>query len=392
MADADRKRGADEDDAVVLTRIPREEGVPTVGAVRAACLSKRFYIHPADGDLLVRVLAGWRAAPDDPTRGWSHSRSSPQTATDDVGHIHDSSPRPRFGLFLPYCARFGGADMRSIWKGAVSFGLVSIPVNMYSATESKNVAFHQVHEADAGRVHMKRVCSVDGEEVPYTEIAKGYETDDGRMVVLSADDFAGLPLPSAKTVEVLEFVPLQIIDPIYFDRSYFLEPQQGGVKAYLLLRDALRESGRVAIAKIAVRQRESLAVLRLYGDVMLLNTMLWPDEVRKPEFGFLERESPRPRPQELNMAETLISALAEESFEPDKYVDEYRTAVESLIEAKIAGNEVAEVTASSEGEVLDLMAALAASVKQRASADTAAAKTTGRKPKSAPRRRSPKTA
>jgi DNA end-binding protein Ku len=282
--------------------------------------------------------------------------------------------------------------MRSIWKGAVSFGLVSIPVNMYSATESKNVAFHQVHEADAGRVHMKRVCSVDGEEVPYTEIAKGYETDDGRMVVLSADDFAGLPLPSAKTVEVLEFVPLQIIDPIYFDRSYFLEPQQGGVKAYLLLRDALRESGRVAIAKIAVRQRESLAVLRLYGDVMLLNTMLWPDEVRKPEFGFLERESPRPRPQELNMAETLISALAEESFEPDKYVDEYRTAVESLIEAKIAGNEVAEVTASSEGEVLDLMAALAASVKQRASADTAAAKTTGRKPKSAPRRRSPKTA
>ncbi|MGH3628269.1 MAG: Ku protein, partial [Sciscionella sp.] len=139
--------------------------------------------------------------------------------------------------------------MRSMWKGAVSFGLVSIPIHLYVATESKNISFRQVHVTDGARIQTKRICSADGEEVPYSEVAKGHETEDGGMVILTDADIAALPVPSAKTVEVLEFVPLEAIDPIYFDKSYYLEPQQAAVKPYLLLRDALHKSGQVAIAK-----------------------------------------------------------------------------------------------------------------------------------------------
>src|SRR5215469_1680477 len=157
--------------------------------------------------------------------------------------------------------------MRAMWKGAVSFGLVTIPIQLYAATENKNVTLHQVHEADGARIQYRRFCSAEDKEVPYAEIAKGYELDDGQMVILTNDDLADLPLSTSRTIDVLEFVDIEAIDPIYFDRSYYLEPQKAAAKAYILLRDALHKSGHVAIAKVALRQRESLAVLRVYSDV-----------------------------------------------------------------------------------------------------------------------------
>jgi DNA end-binding protein Ku len=254
--------------------------------------------------------------------------------------------------------------MRAIWKGAVSFGLVSIPVSLYAATETKDIAFHQVHVVDGGRIHDKRICSVDGKEVPYTEVAKGYETPGGEMVILTDDDLASLPVASSKSVEVQEFVPLESIDPIYFDRSYYLEPQNDAVKPYLLLRDALVKYSHVAIAKIALRQRERLAVLRVRADVILLNTMLWPDEVREPDFPFLRQPPPQVRPQELAMAGSLIDSLSDPVFDPTKYKDEYREALQALIEAKIAGREVTTAPAENAGApTMDLMSALRASVE-----------------------------
>ena len=254
--------------------------------------------------------------------------------------------------------------MRAIWKGAVSFGLVSIPVSLYVATESKNIAFRQVHVVDGGRIQDKRICSVDGQEVPYTEVAKGYEMPGGAMVILTDDDLASLPVASSKSIEVQEFVPLESIDPIYFDRSYYLEPQRDAVKPYLLLRDALAKYGRVAIGKIALRQREALAVLRVHADVILLNTMLWPDEVREPAFPFLREPPPQVRPQELALAGWLIESHQDPVFDPAKYKDEYREALQALIEAKIAGKEITTLPSGRAGTpAIDLMSALSASVR-----------------------------
>ncbi|MCU0265626.1 MAG: Ku protein [Actinomycetia bacterium] len=262
--------------------------------------------------------------------------------------------------------------MRTIWKGAVSFGLVTIPVRLYSATEEKDVAFHQVRRSDGSRIRYKRVAEVDGEEVPYAEIAKGYELPTGEVVVLTDEDFADLPLATQKTVEVLQFVPLEQVDPIYFSKSYFLEPEQAGVKPYVLLRSALEQAERVAIVKVALRQRETLACLRARGGVLVLETMLWPDEIRSPDFAFLGEDVPV-RPQEVAMAESLIAALAGD-FDPGEYTDGYREALRQLIDAKVAGREVV-VPAAVEGEtggVVDLMAALRASVEQAKRARAAA--------------------
>lgn len=258
--------------------------------------------------------------------------------------------------------------MRSVWNGQVAFGLVSIPVRLYAATESQNLSFHQVHEKDGGRVHQKRVCSVDGEEVPYPEIAKGYETDDGEMVVLTDQELADVPVPSTKMADVLEFVPLESIDPIYFDKTYFVEPQKAAVKPYLLLRDALHKSGRVAIAKIALRQRESLAAIRVQSDMLMLSTMLWPGEVRTPDFDFLDEEHPQIRPKELSMAASLIESMTDDVFEPEKYHDEYREALVAMVDAKIAGHDTVSPTkpesddSADDDDVSDLLAALSASV------------------------------
>src|SRR4028119_553569 len=186
--------------------------------------------------------------------------------------------------------------MRSIWRGAVSFGLVSIGVKLYSATEDKDVRFHQVHAADGGRVKYKRVCSIDGEEIEYGDIAKGYELPDGQLVILTDDDLAEMPLSTRREIEVLQFVDQAEIDPVHFEKTYYLEPDGPATRPYVLLRDALGNTGRVAITKIALRQRESLAALRVKDGVMVLHTMRWPDEIRRPDFAFPAAAAPRRAP------------------------------------------------------------------------------------------------
>jgi DNA end-binding protein Ku len=252
--------------------------------------------------------------------------------------------------------------VRSIWKGAISFGLVTIPVKLYSATETKDVSFHQVRRSDGSRIKYKRVAAVDGEEVPYGDIAKGYELSSGETVVLTDDDFQDLPLTTSRAIDVLQFVPLEEVDPIYFEKSYYLEPDKAGTKPYVLLRDALEQSGKVAVVKIALRNRESLATLRVRNGVFVLETMLWPDEVRTPDFGFLD-DDVEVRPQELAMAGSLIETLAGD-FDPSQYKDEYREALQQVIEAKVEGREVVQPAPEqpTSGTVVDLMAALRASV------------------------------
>ena len=254
--------------------------------------------------------------------------------------------------------------MRSIWKGSISFGLVSIAVKLYSATDEKDVAFHQVHRDDGGRIKYKRVCSIDGEEVPYNDIAKGFELPDGDMVVLTDDDLAELPLTTSREIDVLQFVPLEQVDPIYFNKSYYLEPDAKATKAYVLLRDTLEESGKVAIVKVALRRREALATLRVREGVLTMETMLWPDEIRTPDFGFLG-ESPEVRKQELAMAASLVDSLSGD-FDPSEYTDHYREALDSVIEAKIEGRDLVPAPDTTEtgkgGKVVDLVAALQASI------------------------------
>ncbi len=253
--------------------------------------------------------------------------------------------------------------MRTVWKGAITFGLVSIPVKLYSATEERDVAFHQVRRSDGSRIRYKRVAAADGEEVSYSDIAKGYELPGGEIVVLTDEDFASLPLSTSQVIEVLEFVPLGQVDPIYFAKSYYLEPDRTGAKPYALLREALERSGRVALVKVAIRSREQLGTLRVRNGIFVLETMLWPDEVRTPDFPFLD-ERVEVRPQELAMAESLIATLAAD-FDPSQYRDSYREALQAVIDAKVAGKDV--VSLPSEGKepdvADDLMAALKASVE-----------------------------
>jgi DNA end-binding protein Ku len=228
--------------------------------------------------------------------------------------------------------------MRSIWAGAISFGLVVIPVKLYAATEQRDITFRQVHREDGARIQFKRVCTLDGEEVPYSDIAKGYELPTGDMVVLTDEDLADLPLVTAHRIEVLHFAPSAQVEPILAAKSYYLEPEQTGTRAYVLFRDALEESGKVAVAKVALRQREALAALRVREGVITLETLLWPDEIRKPDFAFLD-EDIEVRSQELKMASSLIETMTED-FEPDQYHDTYREALEAVVQAKVEGNDV----------------------------------------------------
>lgn len=262
--------------------------------------------------------------------------------------------------------------MRSIWKGAISFGLVSIPVKLYSATEERDIAFRQVHREDGGRIRYQRVCTKCGEEVSYADIAKGYEMPDGSIVVLTDEDFENVPITTNRMIDVVQFVPLEELDPIYFSKSYYLEPEKAGIKPYVLLARALEESGKVAVVKVALRQREALAAVRVRDGVFVMETMLWPDEVREPQFGFLD-DDVEVRPQELAMAGTLIESLSGE-FDPNEHKDTYREALEEVIEAKVEGHEiVAPAARPDEGAaVVDLMAALRASVDAAKSGRTGA--------------------
>jgi len=255
--------------------------------------------------------------------------------------------------------------MRAIWKGAVSFGLVSIGVKLYSATEDKDIRFHQVHRKDGGRIKYQRVCSIDGKEVPYDEIAKGFDMGGGEMVILTDTDFKNLPLTSSRAIEVLEFVPSEQIDPIYYDKAYYLEPDgAAGVKPYLLMRESLAQTERVAVVKVALRQRESLATLRVRGGVLVLNTMLWPDEIRQAEFGFLD-DDVKLRSQEVKMAESLIDSMAGE-FDPTQFKDDYREALQEVIDVKIGKRDTVSRPEVEEklAPTIDLMAALRESVER----------------------------
>jgi DNA end-binding protein Ku len=252
--------------------------------------------------------------------------------------------------------------MQAIWKGTLAFGMVSIPIRLYSAIEDRDVSFHQVHDEDAGRVRYHRVCTVCGKEVPYADLAKSFELPSGETVMLTDEDFANLPLPTTKTVELVAFVPVGQIDPLTLARGYYLEPEAAGRKPYELLRAALERTKRVGLAKVAVRNKESLAVLRPRGDALALQTMVWPDEVRTAQFDVLEREV-SVSDAELRMAHTLIEAMASD-FTPETYHDGYREALLSVIEAKTAGQDVAAPSAPAEPTPpVDLITALQASVE-----------------------------
>lgn len=257
--------------------------------------------------------------------------------------------------------------MRAIWKGAVSFGLVSVPVKLYSATESKDISFRQVHAKDGGRIKYQRICSLDGEEVAYADIAKGYETEDGEMVVLDDSDLADLPATSSREISVEKFVPSEQIDPMLFEKSYYLEPEKTGAKPYALLRQALLDADRMALVTVSLRNRMSLAVLRVRDDVIVLQTMMWPDEIRTPDFGAVDLEGAKPA--EVTMAKMLVETLAGD-FDPSEFEDDYRQALEALVRAKIEGGEITAAPAArkSSGEVVDLLAALQRSVDAARSA------------------------
>jgi DNA end-binding protein Ku len=251
---------------------------------------------------------------------------------------------------------------RSIWKGAISFGLVTIPVKVYGATETKDLSFRQVHPVDGGRIKYKRTCEVCGKEVPFTEIAKGYETADGRMAILQAEDFENLPLPTTKAVEVVQFVDSAEVDPTYFERTYSLEADGPGGKPYVLLRQALEESGKAAVVKVALRSRESLALIRAKDDLLLMHTMLWPDELRDGSFAAPAAEV-KVSDAEVAMARMFIDQLTGD-FDPTAFTDVYREALEKVVTAKLAGIPVSEEAPVSpqEADVVDLVAALRASV------------------------------
>src|SRR5215813_3020092 len=254
-----------------------------------------------------------------------------------------------------------------MWKGGISFGLVMIPVRLYAATEQKDIAFRQVHRADGGRIRFRRFCSVCGEEVPYEDVVKGYELSTGEMVILDDEDLADLPLPTTKSIEVLHFAPAEQLDPILFNRSYYVEPETAGARAYVLLRDALEQSGKIAIAQVALRQRESLATLRTRDGVLVLETLLWPDEVREASFPFLEQDI-EVRPQELTMASSLIDSMTSD-FDADAHHDGYREALIEVVDAKIQGRELAqpgalEIAAAPSTSLADALRASLAAAQQ----------------------------
>ena len=278
--------------------------------------------------------------------------------------------------------------MRAIWRGAVSFGLVSVPVKLYSATESHDISFRQVHAKDGGRIKYQRVCSIDGEEVEYADIAKGYETEDGQMVVLDDDDLAELPASSSREISVEKFVPTEQIDPMWLEKSYYLEPDAQAAKPYALLREALKEADRVAVVTVSIRTRMTTAVLRVRDDVIVMQTMLWPDEVRKPDFAGLDATEHAAKPQELKMARLLVDTLAGD-YDPDDFEDDYQKAVDALVKTKLEGGEVTHVTPEKPtgGEVVDLLAALQRSVDaaktargETSAADKPAKKASAKKP------------
>lgn len=267
--------------------------------------------------------------------------------------------------------------MKAIWKGALAFGLLNVPVRVYAATEDHDISFHQVHATDGGRIRYKRVCTVDGEEVPYDQIAKGYETADGSTVVLSDDDLEQLKPASSKEMTVVEFVPAEQVDPILFDRSYYLEPEPTAAKAYQLLAETLHAQERTAIAQVTLRQRTRLAALRVSDGVLVMQTLHWRDEIRNPAFDTLT-ERVEIKAAERKAASALVEALSTD-FDPEAFTDEYRERVIGVLEGKIERGDVLQAQVEEDTEtgaqVVDLLAALQASV-DRAAGSTASTRRT----------------
>jgi DNA end-binding protein Ku len=247
-----------------------------------------------------------------------------------------------------------------MWKGAISFGLVTIPVSVYPATEEKTLRFNQLHDEDGGRIRMKRVCSIDGEEVGYEHIVKGYEYEKDRYVILTDDDFEAIPVESSRAIDIVQFVELEEIDPMLYKKSYYLVPEETGAKAYALLREALNKAGKVGVAKVSFRDKEHLAALRFRDEAFVLETMFWPDEIREADFGGVDVAS-KVRSNELEMAQTLIENLTAD-WDPTEFTDEYRESLLRVVEAKINGEEIEVVEAEPTAKVVDLMEALKASV------------------------------
>ncbi|RFZ09555.1 putative DNA repair protein YkoV [Mycobacterium marinum] len=271
--------------------------------------------------------------------------------------------------------------MRSIWKGSIAFGLVNVPVKVYSATQDHDIKFHQVHAKDNGRIRYKRVCEVCGEVVEYSDLARAFESDDGQMVIINDDDLATLPEDRSREIEVLEFVPAEEVDPMMIDRSYFLEPDSKSSKSYVLLAKTLAETERMAIVHFTLRSKTRLAALRVkdFGkrEVMVVHTLLWPDEIRDPDFPVLDKEV-EIKPAELKMAGQVVESMADD-FNPDRYRDTYQEQLQELIDAKIEGGEAftaeeqpAELDETE--DVSDLLAKLEASVKARSGDGKSAAK------------------
>lgn len=258
--------------------------------------------------------------------------------------------------------------MRAIWKGALTFGLVNVPVKVYAATEDHDVSLHQVHNKDGGRIRYQRICEIDGEVVPYQDIDKAYDDGD-KTVVLTKEDLASLPAERSREIDVVEFVPSEQVDLLTLDRAYYLEPDSASPKAYVLLRKTLEQTDRTAIVRFSLRQKTRLAALRVRGDVLVLQTLLWADEVREASFPALD-ESVRISAKELELSASLVESFASD-FDPEQFTDEYQQELRTLIEAKLEKGDAvdtAETFGEQEeaagGEVIDLMEALRASVER----------------------------
>lgn len=252
--------------------------------------------------------------------------------------------------------------MRAIWKGAVSFGLVSIPVKLFTAVEKKDIKFSYLHEKCRAPVKYKKICSVCGKEVAYEDIIRGYEYEKGRYVIFSKEELERFPDGRSRTIDILDFVDLKEIDPVYFDKTYYLAPGETGEKPYLLLRRTMEETNKIAVARVVIRTREVLAALRVYKNILAMETMHFPDEVRKTELVPFEDRGLNIHDNELKMARQLVENLAA-GFDPERYRDEYREKLLEAIQAKVAGEEIEVPEAAEKAKIIDLMEALRASVE-----------------------------
>ncbi|MEV6426824.1 Ku protein [Nocardia sp. NPDC051463] len=276
--------------------------------------------------------------------------------------------------------------MRAIWKGSIAFGLVNVPVKVYTATEDHDIRFHQVHAKDGGRIKYDRVCTVCGKSVQYADIDKAYESPEGDKIILTDEDFAKLPAAEKHEIPVLQFVPSEQIDPILFDKSYYLEPDSNTPKAYVLLAATLERIDRTALVHFTLRQKTRLAALRVREGMLVLQTLLWPDEVRAAEFESLDGVA-EPKPQEIKMAETLVETMSDD-FDPGQYTDEYQLELQRVLDdavasgtGKVAGRPES-APAVMDAEVVDLVAALQRSLEasgRRATSGRGSSETAGKK-------------